>query len=157
MMNRVKKNGNPEMVPLPPLDDGSGKVLAHPHLHELADEIVNLSMLDMKVLVDRLGEHYGIDDDDDMFLGDPQANEVPEENAEAEEEKTSFDLKLTGFDAKSKIKVIKEIRSITSLGLKEAKELVEGAPKVVKKGIKKEEAEELKAKLEAVGATLEIS
>ena len=68
-----------------------------------------------------------------------------------------FDLKLTGFDAAAKIKVIKEIRAITSLGLKEAKELVETVPSVVKKGIKKEEAEELKAKLEALGATVDIS
>ena len=76
--------------------------------------------------------------------------------AEAVEEKTIFDLKLTGYDAKAKIKVIKEVRAITSLGLKEAKELVEGAPTTVKKDIKKEEAEELKGKLEALGATIEI-
>merc|ERR1711982_18338 len=75
---------------------------------------------------------------------------------EKKEEKTTFELKLTGFDAKSKIKVIKEIRAITSLGLKEAKELVEGAPKVIKKDIKKEEAEELKKKIEAVGGSVEI-
>ncbi|EED95349.1 RM12, ribosomal protein 12 mitochondrial large ribosomal subunit [Thalassiosira pseudonana CCMP1335] len=75
---------------------------------------------------------------------------------EAKEEQTAFDLKLTGFDVTAKIKVIKEIRSITSLGLKEAKELVEGAPTTVKKQIKKEEAEELKAKLEAVGGQIEI-
>lgn len=66
----------------------------------------------------------------------------------AAEEKTSFTLKLDGFDAASKIKVIKEVRAITELGLKEAKELVEGAPCVVKPGITKEEAEELKKKLE---------
>ena len=80
-----------------------------------------------------------------------------EDDAAAAEEKTAFDLKLTGFDAKAKIKVIKEIRTITSLGLKEAKELVEGAPSIVKKDIKKEEAEELKAKLEGLGATVEIA
>ena len=67
-----------------------------------------------------------------------------------------FDLKLVGFDAKAKIKVIKEVRAIAGLGLKEAKELVEGAPKVVKKDIKKEEAEELQKKLEEVGATIEV-
>ena len=72
------------------------------------------------------------------------------------EEKTTFDLKLTGFDAKAKIKVIKEIRAITALGLKEAKELVEGVPATIKKQIKKEECEELKKKLEEVGATVEI-
>ena len=76
---------------------------------------------------------------------------------EEKEEKTAFDLKLTGFDAKAKIKVIKEIRSITGLGLKEAKDLVEGAPATVKKEIKMEEAEEIKAKIEAVGGTVEIS
>ena len=77
--------------------------------------------------------------------------------AEVVEEKTVFDLKLTAFDAKSKIKVIKEVRAITSLGLKEAKELVEGVPATIKKDIKKEEAEELKTKLEGLGATIEIA
>jgi len=71
-------------------------------------------------------------------------------------EKSAFDLKLIAFDEKSKIKVIKEIRAITNLGLKEAKDLVEGVPKVVKKDMKKEEAESLKEKLVAVGATVEI-
>mmetsp|Transcript_3897 Transcript_3897/g.8903 ORF Transcript_3897/g.8903 Transcript_3897/m.8903 type:complete len:205 (+) Transcript_3897:211-825(+) len=78
------------------------------------------------------------------------------EPAEAVEEKTAFDVKLLGFDAKSKIKVIKEVRSIAGLGLKEAKELVEGAPKVVQKDLKQDKAEELKEKLEAVGAQVEI-
>ena len=80
-----------------------------------------------------------------------------EAKEEVKEEQTAFDLKLTGFDAKAKIKVIKEVRAITGLGLKEAKEMVEGVPSAVKKGIKKEEAEELKAKLEAIGAQVEIS
>eukprot|EP00592_Proboscia_alata_P007722 CAMPEP_0194357532 /NCGR_PEP_ID=MMETSP0174-20130528/5007_1 /TAXON_ID=216777 /ORGANISM="Proboscia alata, Strain PI-D3" /LENGTH=113 /DNA_ID=CAMNT_0039127607 /DNA_START=462 /DNA_END=803 /DNA_ORIENTATION=+ len=79
---------------------------------------------------------------------------APEE--EVVEEKTVFDLRLTGFDPKSKIKVIKEVRSITQLGLKDAKEMVEGAPKVVASDLKMEAAEELKAKLEAVGGTVEI-
>ena len=78
------------------------------------------------------------------------------EAAPAVEVKTTVDLKLTGFEAKSKIKVIKEVRSIAGLGLKEAKELVEGAPKVIQKDLKPEAAEELKAKLEAVGATIEL-
>ena len=71
------------------------------------------------------------------------------------EEKTSFDLILANAGA-NKIQVIKEIRAVTSLGLKEAKELVESAPKPVKTGLKKEEAEEIKKKLEAVGATVEL-
>lgn len=149
-----------EQVPLPPLDDGSGKVLAEPHLHELAEEILHLSMYEMKELVDRVADHFGIEEneDDDFGLGGGGGGEGGEGAGEEEvkEEKTAFDLKLTGFDAKSKIKVIKEIRAVTGLGLKEAKEMVEGAPKVVKKDIKMEEAEELKAKLEAVGGTVEI-
>lgn len=79
------------------------------------------------------------------------------EEAVEVEAKTTFDLKLMGFDAKSKIKVIKEVRSIAGLGLKEAKELVEGAPKVVKKDLKEDEANELKEKLEALGAQIEVS
>ena len=76
-------------------------------------------------------------------------------SAPAAEEKTSFDLILANAGA-NKIQVIKEIRAMTNLGLKEAKDLVESAPKPVKTGIKKEEAEELKKKLEAVGATVEL-
>ena len=76
--------------------------------------------------------------------------------AEAAEEKTIYDLKLVGFDAKAKIKVIKEVRTIAGLGLKEAKDMVEGAPKVVQKELKQEKAEELKAQLEAVGAQVEL-
>ena len=75
--------------------------------------------------------------------------------AVAVEEQTAFDVILTGAGA-NKIQVIKEIRAITSLGLKEAKDLVEAAPKPVKTGIKKEEAEEIKKKLEAVGATVQF-
>lgn len=73
----------------------------------------------------------------------------------AAEEKTAFDIILANAGA-NKIQVIKEIRTVTSLGLKEAKELVESAPKPVKTGVKKEEAEEIKKKLEAVGATVEL-
>lgn len=81
-----------------------------------------------------------------------------EDAAQAPEQvaKSTVDLKLEGFDAKAKIKVIKEVRAITGLGLKEAKELVESAPKVVQKEMKPEEAEELKKKLEEVGATIAL-
>lgn len=74
--------------------------------------------------------------------------------AEKEKEKTAFDVKIDKFDAAAKIKVIKEVRSFTDLGLKEAKELVEKAPVVVKKGVTKEEAEAIAAKLKAAGATV---
>lgn len=77
--------------------------------------------------------------------------------AEVVEEKTSFDLKMKAYDAKSKIKIIKEVRSITGLGLKEAKEMVEGVPVVVKAGLSKDEAEELLKKLVDLGADAELS
>lgn len=79
-------------------------------------------------------------------------------SAEVVEEvkKDKFDLKLVGYDEKSKIKVIKEVRSLTGLGLKEAKELVESAPKIIQKSLKTENAEELKATLEALGAQIEL-
>ena len=83
---------------------------------------------------------------------------LPEEirNNMGQEEKEFFDIKLTGFDAKAKIKVIKEARALTGLGLKEAKELVEGAPSVLKKEVKKDEAEEILKKLVELGATAEL-
>jgi len=146
--------GEAPIVPLPPLDDGSENVVAPPHLHELADEIVGMSMLEVKELVDRVADHFGIEEGDDDDLMGAGGEGAAEE--EVVEEKTAFDLKLTGFDAKSKIKVIKEVRAMTGLGLKEAKEMVEGAPKTIRTEIKMDEAEELKAKLEAVGATVEI-
>ncbi|KAL3780863.1 hypothetical protein HJC23_001596 [Cyclotella cryptica] len=139
-------------VPLPPFSspDGGG-VDAPPHIHDLADQIIHLNMMELKSLMDRIGDHFGFEEDGGTG-GEGAAAAVV-----AEVEKTTWDLRLAGFDAKAKIKVIKEIRAVTGLGLKEAKELVEGAPTVVKKGIKKEEAEELKAKLEEVGATIEIA
>ena len=76
--------------------------------------------------------------------------------APAAEEKTSFDVVLTGFDAAAKIKVIKAVREITGLGLAEAKGMVEGAPKTLKEAVSKDEAEELKKKLEEVGAKVEL-
>jgi large subunit ribosomal protein L7/L12 len=146
-------DGEAEIVPLPPLDDGSGNVIAAPHLHDLADEIVGMSMMEVKELVDRVADHFGIEEGEEEDFAEAGGAAAEEEVVE---EKTAFDLKLTGYDKKSKIKVIKEVRAMTGLGLKEAKEMVEGAPKTLKKDIKMEECEELKAKLEAVGATVEI-
>ncbi|OAY78257.1 50S ribosomal protein L7/L12 [Ananas comosus] len=82
------------------------------------------------------------------------AADAPAAAEEKEKEKTAFDIKLDKFDAAAKIKVIKEVRAFTDLGLKEAKELVEKAPVVVKKGVAKEEAEAIAAKLKGVGATV---
>ncbi|KAL7565025.1 hypothetical protein ACA910_020737 [Epithemia clementina (nom. ined.)] len=78
------------------------------------------------------------------------------EEQDAAPAKTEFDLKLVGFDSKAKIKIIKEIRAVAELGLKEAKELVESAPCTVKKGLSKELAEEMKKKLEETGAQVEL-
>jgi large subunit ribosomal protein L7/L12 len=80
---------------------------------------------------------------------------APGAGAAAAEEKTEFDVVLTAVGDK-KIQVIKEVRAITGLGLKDAKDLVEGAPKPVKEGVKKEEADEIKQKIEAVGGTVEV-
>jgi len=114
------------------------------------DEISTISEL--------INEKLGItipEFDETKAVGVADGGVAEEEEAQVEI-KTSFELKLTGFEAKSKIKVIKEIRAITSLGLKEAKAMVEAAPKVVLKDIKMEKAEELKLKLEKVGAKVEI-
>ena len=88
-------------------------------------------MLEVKELMDRIGDHFGFVDDDGFMDEEGSGSSGGGEDAKAEEkveEKTIFDLKLTGFDAKAKIKVIKEVRGVTNLGLKEAKELVEGVP-----------------------------
>jgi large subunit ribosomal protein L7/L12 len=150
-------------IPLPPLEIDPDKVAAPPHVHELAHEIVRLNLLELKELTDKIADHFGFDDEmmaasyggsAAMFAGDGSAA-----GSEASPEpvaKTIFDLKLVGFDAKAKIKVIKEVRSITGLGLKEAKELVESAPKVIQKDLKQERADELKAQLETAGAEVEI-
>jgi len=147
-------------VPIPPFDEPDGSVAAPEYLKELADEIVHLNMLEMNELVNKIGHHFGFHEG--MLSPDEMADDDVDEGADAGgapaavEAKTVFDIKLVAFDAKAKIKVIKEVRSIAGLGLKEAKEMVESAPKVVLKDIKKEEAEEIKAKLEEIGATIEV-
>lgn len=144
--------------PLPPFETDIDKVVAPPHVHDLAHEIVHLNLLELKELTNKISDHFGFDEE--MMAasygggGGQVVAAAPEE--EVQEEKTIFDLKLVSFDAKAKIKVIKEVRSMAGLGLKEAKELVESAPKIVQKDLKPEKAEELKAALEAVGAQVEI-
>lgn len=124
-------------------------------IKDLGDKIVDLSLMQAKELGDYLKEVHGIEPAGGapvMMAGGGAAGG----EEEAEEEKTSFDVVLKEFGDK-KIQVIKEVRGLTGLGLKEAKELVEGAPKAVKEGTTKEEADEIKEKLEAAGATVEIS
>ena len=115
----------------------------------LIEEVKALTVLELSELVKALEEEFGVSA---AAMAAPAAGAAAAEV----EEKTEFDVVLTGFDAAAKIKVIKVVREITGLGLAEAKAVVEGAPKALKEGISKEDAEALKAKLEEVGAKVEI-
>lgn len=113
--------------------------------------IDNMSVLEMAEFVKELEDKYGV-----TAAAPAVAVAAPAGGAaEAAEEKTEFSAVLTAIGDK-KIQVIKEVRAVTSLGLKDAKDLVEAAPKAIKEGIKKEEAEEIKKKIEAAGGTVEI-
>lgn len=122
----------------------------------LGDKIVALTLLEAKDLADYLKEEYGIEPAGGgavMMAGPmPGAGGAGEEA----EEKTSFDVILKAFGDK-KIQVIKEVRALTGLGLKEAKALVDGVPKPVKEGVSKEDADAAKSQLEEAGATVEIA
>ena len=109
-----------------------------------------MTVLEAAELSKKLEEHWGV-----SAAAPVAAAAAPAAGGEAAAEKDEFDVVLTAFGEK-KINVIKEVRAITGLGLKEAKELVESAPKPVKEGVSKSEAEELKAKLEAAGASVEL-
>ena len=119
---------------------------------QVIDFIANMSVLEMSELVKNMEEKFGVSAAA-AAVATPAAGSGGGEAAT--EEKTEFDVILTSF-GENKINVIKEIRGITGLGLKEAKEAVESAPKAVKKGVSKEEAEEIKKKLEEAGASTEI-
>ena len=115
---------------------------------ELIDAIKELSVLELNDLVKACEEEFGVS----AAAGVAVAAAGP---AEAAEEKTEFDVELTEVGAE-KVKVIKVVREVTGLGLKEAKDVVDGAPKVVKEGASKEEAEDIKKKLEEVGAKVTL-
>jgi len=132
-------------------------------VQEILDKVLYLDMIEVHLLTQIVNEQMGISwKETEQRMSGRGGGGVGKHSSggatdEAPvEEKTIFDLKLLSFDAKAKIKVIKEVRSIAGLGLKEAKEMVEGAPKVVQKELKKEKAEELKTRLEAVGAQVEL-
>ena len=120
-------------------------------LQKIVDELSDLTVLEAAELAKMLEEKWGVSAAAPVAMmaagGGPAAAPV--------EEKTEFAVVLTGAGAK-KINVIKEVRVITSLGLKEAKDLVEGAPKPVKEGVSKDEADKIKKQLEAAGATVEL-
>ncbi|MGB2997198.1 MAG: 50S ribosomal protein L7/L12 [Phycisphaerae bacterium] len=118
----------------------------------LGDKIVKLSVLQAKELGDYLEQEHGIKASAPAAVGMMPAAPAAEA---AEEEKDSFDVVLTAVGDK-KIPVVRALRDITNVGLREAKELVESAPRTVREGVSREEAEEIKAKLEEVGASVEL-
>jgi large subunit ribosomal protein L7/L12 len=124
-------------------------------IKKLGDKIVSLTVMQAKELGDYLKDEYGIEPaaGGAVMMAGPAAQG---QAAEQKEEKTSFNVVLKAAGDK-KIQVIKEVRAITGLGLKEAKDLVEGAPKAVKEGMSKADADSAKAKLEAVGAVVELT
>ncbi len=119
---------------------------------ELIEAIKQMTVIELADLVKALEEEFGVSAATPVAVA---AAAAPAEEAEAAEEQTEFNVMLTSF-GDSKINVIKAVREATGLGLKEAKELVESAPKAIKEDISKEEAAIVKEKLEAAGATIEI-
>ena len=124
--------------------------MASEKITAIVEEIKGLTILELNELVKAVEEEFGVSAAAPVAVAGGAAAAAP-----AAEEKTEFDVVLTGFGDK-KLGVIKVIREITGLGLKEAKDLVEGCPKNVKEGISKEDAEKLKEQLVAAGATVEI-
>ncbi|MCI9444017.1 MAG: 50S ribosomal protein L7/L12 [Oscillospiraceae bacterium] len=115
----------------------------------MIEEVKALTVLELSELVHALEEEFGVSA---AAMAAPAAGAA----APAAEEKTEFDVVLTGFDAAAKIKVIKAVREITGLGLAEAKAAVEGTPKTLKEAVSKDEAEELKKKVEEAGGKVEL-
>ena len=119
-------------------------------INQILELVDSLTILELKDLVSALEEKYGVSAAPVAVAG------VAVAAAPAEEEKTEFDVELTSFDEAAKLKVIKAVKEITGLGLGEAKEIVVGAPKMVKTRVSKEEAESLKAQLEEAGAKITL-
>jgi large subunit ribosomal protein L7/L12 len=138
-----------------PPDAASSKV------QQLVDEIIHLNMIEVKQLTQQLKDRLGVSDMPMMAApvmsmqpSAPGAASEPKEEAPKKEEKTEFALKLEAFEAAKKIQIIKEVRALAGLGLKEAKEMVEGVPKIIKTGVSKEEGEKMRDKLKELGATV---
>jgi len=121
---------------------------------EVVDYLANMTVLELSTLIKELEEKFGVSAAAPVAMGMAMPGAAAAE-APAAEEKTEFDVVLTACGA-NKIQVIKEVRAVTNLGLKEAKEAVENVPTTLKEAISKAEAEEVKKKLEAQGATVEI-
>lgn len=122
---------------------------------ELVKFIESMTVLELKELVDTLEEHFGVSAAPVAVAG-AASGAAAAGGGEPQEEKTDFTVTLKATGDK-KIQVIKVVRALTGLGLKEAKELVDGAPKAVKAGVNKEEADKMRAELEKEGATVEVS
>ena len=127
---------------------------------EILDSIKNMSVLELSQLVKDMEEVFGVTAAAPMMMGAMPGAAVAGAGGDGAaapevEEQTEFDVVLTDFGP-NKIQVIKVVREVTSLGLKEAKDLVDGAPKTVKEGVSKEEAQQIKAKLEEQGASVEL-
>jgi len=118
---------------------------------EILEAISNMTVMEVVELVDAMEEKFGVSAAAAAVAVAPAAGG----DVEAAEEQTEFDVILSGF-GENKVAVIKVVRALTSLGLKEAKELVEGAPAPIKEGVPKEEADEVKSQLEEAGASVEV-
>jgi large subunit ribosomal protein L7/L12 len=125
-------------------------------LQAIVEQIAGLTLLEASELVKLMEERFGVSAAAAVVAGPAVAGAPAAAAAPAVEEKTEFDVILAAVDPAKKINVIKVVRELTSLGLKEAKDLVEGAPKPIKEGVSKEEAEAVKKKLEEAGARVEI-
>ena len=123
---------------------------------QVVDYIKGISVLELSQLVKTLESELGVSAAAAMPMAMPMGGGAAAGAAAPVEEKTEFNVILTGFDAAKKINVIKVVREVTQLGLKEAKDLVEGAPKPIKEGIPKDEANAIKKKFEEVGAKVEV-
>ena len=124
--------------------------MASEKIMNIVEEVKSLTLLELAELVKAVEEEFGV-----SAAAPVGVVAVAGAAAPVAEEKTEFDVVLTGFGDK-KLNVIKAIREITGLGLKEAKDMVEGCPKAVKEGVSKDEADKIKAALEEVGATVEV-
>ena len=125
--------------------------MASEKITAMIEEVKSLTVLELNDLVKALEEEFGVSA---AAMAAPAAGGAAA--GAAAEEKTEFDVVLAGFDAAAKIKVIKVVREITGLGLAEAKAVVEGTPKTLKEGLSKDEAEEMKKKVEEAGGKVEL-
>ena len=150
--SRAKKEVKEEEVKEAPTERKEAKVLTK---EEIIAAIKSMTVMDLADLVKTLENEFGVSAAPVAAAAAPAAAPGAQAAAPAAEEKTEFTITLKSFGEK-KIEVIKAVREVTTLGLKQAKDLVEAAPQVVKEGVPKEEADTMKQKLEAAGATVEI-